>query len=42
MDNSEEGIIIIKDSIIDYVNDKFIEQQHNAVKKAIIGNDNHL
>ena len=25
MDNSEEGIIIIKDNTIDYINDKFIE-----------------
>jgi len=42
MDNSEEGIIIMKDSIMDYVNDKFIEQQHHAVKEAIIGNDNSI
>ena len=26
MDNSEEGIIIVKDKIIDYINDKFLQQ----------------
>jgi hypothetical protein len=26
MDNSDEGIIIIKNDIIDYMNDKFIQQ----------------
>jgi hypothetical protein len=25
MDNSEEGIIVIKDNSIDYMNDRFIE-----------------
>jgi hypothetical protein len=35
MDSSEEGIIIIKDNIIDYMNDKFIEQQYNLIDLAI-------
>ena len=32
MDNSEEGIIIIKDKTIDYINDKFIETQSEIIK----------
>ena len=31
MDISMEGILIIKEDVIDYVNDKFIEQQKTAI-----------
>jgi hypothetical protein len=38
MDCSEESIIIIKENKIDYMNDKFIEQQKNLIESAIIDN----
>lgn len=38
MDNSEEGIIIIKDQLIDYINDKFAEQQRRTINTSILEN----
>ena len=38
MDNSEEGIIIIKNNKIDYINDKFLEQQQNLIEEVILEN----
>ena len=36
MDNSEEGIIIIKNNKIDYINDKFMEQQQNLIQEVLL------
>ena len=35
MDNSEEGIIIVKDKIIDYINDKFLQQQQTIIQDVL-------
>ena len=40
MDNSEEGIIIVKDKTIDYINDKFLEQQLNLIQEVLLGQNN--
>ena len=36
MDNSNEGIIIVQDKMIEYINDKFIEQQSNFIQENCI------
>ena len=36
MDISNEGIVIVKDQKIEYVNDKFIEYQSNFIMEAIV------
>ena len=36
MDISNEGIVIVKDQKIEYVNDKFIEFQTNFIMEAIV------
>tara|TARA_B110000285_G_C14755731_1_gene437261 strand:+ start:150 stop:416 length:267 start_codon:yes stop_codon:yes gene_type:complete len=40
MDNSEEGIIIIKDKTIDYINDKFFEQQQRLIQEVLLPQNN--
>ena len=38
MDKSTEGILIIKEQTIEYINDKFIEQQQYSINQVIIDN----
>ena len=36
MDQSGEGIIIMNDSLIEYINDTFIQQQCIAIKATVV------
>jgi hypothetical protein len=42
MDQSEEGIIIMNDQTIEYINDTFIRQQCTAIQQSIANNNSDI